>query len=183
MGFGGPEDVARKNAVYRDAFANRDPAKQVGLRPNEHLAALCPTVVLQDHELARRVGLRGQRFFAEALAHWYQGMPKPTALDLTPEEHLAALGELKRDRYAIIGEDKLAIAPPTDGYYTEVQDAYGTPKDCIAYVQRLFDAGADEILFLTQMGGVPHEMIMETIRLIGTEVIPHFREKGRAASA
>jgi alkanesulfonate monooxygenase SsuD/methylene tetrahydromethanopterin reductase-like flavin-dependent oxidoreductase (luciferase family) len=183
MGFGGPDDVAKKNAVYREAFANRDPAKQVGYIPNPHLAALCPTLVSKDRETARRVGLRGQRFFAEALAHWYQGMPKPTALDLSAEEHLAALSDLKRERYAIIGEDKLAVIPPSDGYYSEVADAYGTPQDCIAYVQRLFEAGVDEVLFLSQMGGVPHEMIMETIRLIGTEVIPHFRNGAEAAAA
>jgi alkanesulfonate monooxygenase SsuD/methylene tetrahydromethanopterin reductase-like flavin-dependent oxidoreductase (luciferase family) len=181
MGFGGPEDVARKNALYREAFAGRDPKNQVGLQPNEHLAALCPTIVLGDRELARRVGLRGQRFFAEALAHWYQGMPKPTALDLSPEAHLAALQELRRERYAIIGEDKIEMTPD-HGYYAEVKDAYGAPQDCIAYVQRLLDAGADEVLFLAQMGGVPHEMIMETIRLIGTEVIPHFRAQARAVT-
>ena len=50
---------------YREAFATRDPAKQVGLVPNEWLAALCPTIVLDDREQARRIGLRGQRFFGE----------------------------------------------------------------------------------------------------------------------
>ena len=33
--------------------------------------------------------------------------------------------------------------------------AYGTVQDCIGYVQRLIDAGADEILFICQMGTVP----------------------------
>jgi len=50
-------------------------------------------------------------------------------------------------------------------------------------VQRLIDAGADEILFLMQMGTVPHEAIMQTIRNIGEHVIPHFRKslpKGRS---
>jgi alkanesulfonate monooxygenase SsuD/methylene tetrahydromethanopterin reductase-like flavin-dependent oxidoreductase (luciferase family) len=182
MGFGGPEDVAAKNALYRQHFANRDPAKQVGFIPNEHLAALCPTLVLHDRELARRVGLRGQRFFAEAIAHWYQGLPKPTALDLSPEEHLAALAATRKEKFARIGEDKIALNPD-HGYFDEVKDAYGTPQDCIAYVQRLIDAGADEILFIAQMGGIPHEMIMQTIELIGTEVIPHFRAKARTAAA
>ena len=39
----------------------------------------------------------------------------------------------------------------------------------------LQEAGADEILFLFQMGTIPHASIMETIRNVGTKVIPHFR--------
>jgi alkanesulfonate monooxygenase SsuD/methylene tetrahydromethanopterin reductase-like flavin-dependent oxidoreductase (luciferase family) len=61
------------------------------------------------------------------------------------------------------------------------QDAYGTPEDCIRYVTRLQEAGADEILFMFQMGGIPHEVIMETIRNIGEKVIPHFRAQRPAA--
>ncbi len=182
MGFGGPDDIAEKSRVYREAWNNRKPEDQVGFRPIQHLAALCPTIVSRDRELARRVGLRGQRFFAEALAHWYQGLPKPTAYDLDADEHLAALKQLEQEKFAIIGADKIALH--TDhGYFEEVKDAYGTPEDCIAYVQRLLDAGADEILFLSQMGGVPHERIMETIELIGTQVIPHFRAQETAQAA
>jgi alkanesulfonate monooxygenase SsuD/methylene tetrahydromethanopterin reductase-like flavin-dependent oxidoreductase (luciferase family) len=182
MGFGGPDDIAEKSKVYRDAWNNRKLEDQVGFRPIQHLAALCPTIVSRDRELARRVGLRGQRFFAEALAHWYQGLPKPTAYDLDADEHLAALKQLEQEKFAIIGADKIALH--TDhGYFEEVKDAYGTPEDCIAYVQRLLDAGADEILFLSQMGGVPHERIMETIELIGTQVIPHFRAQETAQAA
>ncbi len=182
MGFGGPDDIAEKSRVYREAWNSRKPEDQVGFRPIQHLAALCPTIVSRDRELARRVGLRGQRFFAEALAHWYQGLPKPTAYDLDADEHLAALKQLEQEKFAIIGADKIALH--TDhGYFEEVKDAYGTPEDCIAYVQRLLDAGADEILFLSQMGGVPHERIMETIELIGTQVIPHFRAQETAQAA
>ena len=62
------------------------------------------------------------------------------------------------------------------------KDAYGTPEDCIHYVQQLFDAGADEILFIFQMGDISHEVIMETIRNIGEKVIPHFRARQAIAA-
>ena len=40
---------------------------------------------------------------------------------------------------------------------------------------RIFvDAGADEIMFIHQMGSVPHDAIVETIHNIGKHVIPHF---------
>jgi len=44
--------VAQKNAIYREAYKNRTPDKQVGFRPIEHLAALCPAVVLDDKDRA-----------------------------------------------------------------------------------------------------------------------------------
>ena len=56
------------------------------------------------------------------------------------------------------------------------------PQDCIDYVQRLVDAGADEIMFLIQMGTVPQEICLETIRNIGTYVLPHFRAQAEAGS-
>jgi hypothetical protein len=55
--------------------------------------------------------------------------------------------------------------------------AYGTVKDAIGYVERLVDAGADEIMFLMQMGTVPQKAILETLRNIGEQVIPHFRDE------
>jgi hypothetical protein len=53
--------------------------------------------------------------------------------------------------------------------------AYGTVEDAIGYVTRLVDSGADEILFLNQMGTIPQDAMMETIRNIGEHVIPYFR--------
>jgi len=175
MGFSGPDEVARKNAIYRKAFAGRKPEDQVGYRPNEHLAALCPTIILENRDLARRIGLRGQRFFAESINHWYGGGPPPSTDDLDPE---ATIRELKKDEerfIAYLGQEKIEVTElHTLNFHVE-DDAYGTVADAIRQVQRLKDAGADEILFLVQMGTIPHEATMETIRNLGTHVIPHFR--------
>lgn len=182
LGFGGPDDIAKKNAVYREAFAGRKAADQVGFRPTQHLAALCPTIVLNDRERARRIGLRGQRFFAESLAHWYQGGPKPSIDDLSAEEHRKVMDANREQVVAYLSEEHIPIGSESTGMYEEVQDAYGTADDCIAYVERLFRAGADEILFLWQMGTVPQDAILETIENIGTKVIPHFRNQARQAA-
>jgi hypothetical protein len=50
MGFAGPDEIARKNAVYREAFRNRKVEDQVPIKANEHLAALCPVICLDDRE-------------------------------------------------------------------------------------------------------------------------------------
>jgi alkanesulfonate monooxygenase SsuD/methylene tetrahydromethanopterin reductase-like flavin-dependent oxidoreductase (luciferase family) len=182
MGFSGPENIAEKNAIYRQAFANRKPEEQVGFRPTEHLAALCPAVVLDDREKARRIGLRGQRFFVEAIAYWYSGGEKPTVEDLSADEQEAALIAGKEQVVAYLSAEKLTVNDASTNIYGIAEDAYGTPEDCINYVTRLFNAGADEILFIFQMGGIPHDVIMQTIRNIGEKVIPHFREQQRIAA-
>lgn len=183
LGFGGPEDIAAKNAIYREAFAGRQPGDQVGFRPTEHLAALCPTIVLEDRDLARRVGLRGQRFFVESLAHWYNDGPPPETNDLNAEENLAVMASYA-EKSASISAEKISTGRATDYKSSTVtEDAYGTVDDCIAYVRRLFEAGADEILFLVQMGTVPHARVMETIRNIGEHVIPALKAERGAAEA
>jgi alkanesulfonate monooxygenase SsuD/methylene tetrahydromethanopterin reductase-like flavin-dependent oxidoreductase (luciferase family) len=184
LGFSGPDEIAKKNAIYREAFRTRKPEDQVGFRPTEHLAALCAATVLDDREQARKIGLRGQRFFAESIAYWYQGGPKPTVDEnLSAEEQEAILNKEKQQTIAYLSEEAIPVGDEHLSNYNIAQDAYGTPDDCIRYVQRLIDAGADEILFMFQMGGIPHDVIMETIRNIGEKVIPHFRNQAAAKQA
>jgi hypothetical protein len=45
----------------------------------------------------------------------------------------------------------------------------------IDYVRQLERIGIDEVICLIQMGTVPHEVCLETIRQWGSRVIPCFR--------
>jgi alkanesulfonate monooxygenase SsuD/methylene tetrahydromethanopterin reductase-like flavin-dependent oxidoreductase (luciferase family) len=173
FGFGGPEEVARKNAIYREAWKNRRPEDQVGFRPTEHLAALCPVLISEDREEARRIGLRGQRFFIESLNHWARDWPAPD-----PDSWGDDLTSISGDGKAIvkIGSEMIEVDFKTaGGAMMNPNNAYGTVDDCIDYVNRLVEAGADEVLFFTQMGTVPQQIQLDTIRIIGEQVIPHFR--------
>jgi alkanesulfonate monooxygenase SsuD/methylene tetrahydromethanopterin reductase-like flavin-dependent oxidoreductase (luciferase family) len=178
LGFGGPEQVAEKNAIYRKAYANRKDSEQVGSRPTEHLAALCPAIVLDDGQEARRIGLRGQRFFMEAIGHWGSAgaMPLPDPSSW-PDDLTAQTGDGTNIIQSAIGREKVSVdfGDPSMAMLNP-NHAYGTVEDCIGYVERLIDAGADEILFLNQMGTVPQWAMLETIRKIGEHVIPHFRK-------
>jgi alkanesulfonate monooxygenase SsuD/methylene tetrahydromethanopterin reductase-like flavin-dependent oxidoreductase (luciferase family) len=176
LGFGGPEDVAKKNAIYRDAYRKRDAKDQVGFRPHQHLAALCPTIVLEDNVQARKIGIKGQRYFMESLAHWYSpNAPKPDP-STWDDEVTATDASGKAVIKTNFASEKVSFdfADPTM-MMMNPNHAYGTVKDCIAYVTRLIEAGADEILFICQMGTVPQWAQMETIRNIGEHVIPYFR--------
>jgi hypothetical protein len=60
-----------------------------------------------------------------------------------------------------------------------IDHPYGSAKQAIEYVEGLVETGVDEVMCLIQMGTVPHEACMETIRQWGTKVIPHFRSDRR----
>lgn len=174
LGFGGPEDIARKNDVYRAAIQRRTPESQVGVFAKDSLSALCPAIVMEDGQQARKIGHRGQRFFTESITHFYGGGPAPTA----PPEDGDDAEFLRREGEAIVAylhEEKIEAGTETTGLYNP-NHAYGTVKDAIGYVERLIDAGADEVMFLIQMGTVPQKAALETINLIGKEVIPYFRK-------
>lgn len=188
LGFGGPEDVAKKNAVYREAWANRKPEDQVGYRPTQHLAALCPTIVLDDDVKARNIGIKGQRYFMESLAHWYTGGPKPDPTKWKDDNLVTRDASGKLVMQTTMNEtidtsfasEKVTVdfSDPSTALLNP-NHAYGSVEDCRNYVGRLIEAGADEILFICQMGSVPQWAQLETIRNIGKYVIPYFRAQGK----
>jgi len=182
LGFNSPEETADLNRIYRQAFAQRDQAAQVGYFPNEWLAVGCPIIVSDDGDEARRIGFRGQRFFAQAIHHWYGAGPKPDVEDVSAETHAAAVKQAEVATIAYLNEAKIPVTSAATSMYN-LDHAYGTPQEAIAYIERLEAAGTDECLMLMQMGTVPHEAIMETLRHLGETIIPHFRNKDRQAKA
>jgi len=178
LGFGGPDEIAGLRKIYDEAIATRTGERFVSDHPNDHFAALCPTIVLDDRDAAFRYGTRGQRFFAESIHHWY-GTGDPPSLGIDDDADNVA--EMRRDAEKIVArlhEMKVPVTPNATTIYGAPENAYGDWRQAIEYAERLVDAGADELLCLVQMGTVPHEVSMETIRQWGEHVIPHFRAKG-----
>lgn len=175
LGFGGPEDIAAKNKVYRAAVKRRTAESQIPDFPVEHLSALCPAIVLDDGMKARAIGHRGQRFFTMAINHWYNpgGEAPPPVADLEGESDVEFLRKRGEEVVAYLNEDRIG-GTQSAGIYNP-NHAYGTASDAIGYVERLVDAGADEVMFLIQMGTVPQDAALETIRQLGQHVLPRFQ--------
>ena len=173
LGFAGVDDIAEMRAVYDQARAERTGERFVSSVVNDHFSALCPAIVLDDRERAARIGTRGQRFFAEAITHWYGGGPQPSE-DNEAGDDLAAMAQDAERIVAMLHEAKIPVTPSTTGIFN-AEHAYGNADDAIAYVERLREVGVDEVMFLHQMGMVPQDVCLETIRQIGEHVIPHFR--------
>ncbi|MCU1458394.1 MAG: luciferase [Actinomycetia bacterium] len=190
LSFAGPDDMALKRKAYDQAVAARDPKNVVGDFAVDHLAGMSLAVVLHDRDLARNIGLRGQRFFTESIQHWYTDGPEPR-IDIDGEDNEAALREraeavgnyIQEHGHQMPGYDLVRggatheqqVGSEAKGGFNPDQ-CYGNVDDAIDYVQQMVDAGVDELMFTFQMGTVPHEICMESIANLGRHVLPHFAE-------
>ncbi len=110
---------------------------------------------------ARALGIRGQRFFVEALNYCYAGGSEP---DLGSDPSGTRTGQISEE-----------LLEAGTGAHGGGLTSFGNPSDIRAYVAALADAGADEVMFLIQMGTVLQDACLESIRLIAEHVIPEYR--------
>ncbi|MDQ8706388.1 LLM class flavin-dependent oxidoreductase [Streptomyces sp. LHD-70] len=178
MGFAGPESIKEMRTAYDTARAERGSERLVSSVVNDHFSVLCPTIVLDDGETARNIGIRGQRFFAQSIGHWYGGAGVPDEAVVEGADEAEEMRRAAEQVVARLHEHSIPVRPTSTATFN-ADHAYGTADDAIRYVEQLRDAGADEIMCLIQMGTVPQEACMETIRQWGEKVIPHFRDDAR----
>ena len=174
LGFGGPEVIGEMRAMFNDERSRRDPNAVVSPGMiNDEFVALCPTFLMDDREEAFRKGCRALRFFAEAITHWAAPNGVAPARDTESVDNPAFMQEHLALAHAAIARGE---APPTAASTMyNLDHALGDADTAIAYVQRLADAGVDNVMCLIQMGTLTQPQQLETIRIWGETVIPHFR--------
>ncbi|HLV20952.1 MAG TPA: LLM class flavin-dependent oxidoreductase [Polyangiaceae bacterium] len=155
---GSDDYLAQKVADYRAAIANAAP---IGRRVTNHFACTPPALVLDDDRQACRYGFRGARFFSEALNRYYLGGGRPLgrlpiARDFWSDSELEAARRVRNTP-----QDQLNVL-------------CGDPSFARDYVQRFVELGVDELICVMQMGTVPHELVLQSIRTFGEKVLPHF---------
>ena len=85
-------------------------------------------------------------------------------------------------------DQKLANGPypedPTPQQVVEkgTQFCVGTPDDCIRFIESYEALGIEEVFPLCAIGPASHEEVLNTIRLFGEHVIPHFKAKAQTSS-
>jgi hypothetical protein len=57
---------------------------------------------------------------------------------------------------------------------------YGNPDEIARDFKAYEDAGVDQLILVAQAGGFPHEKIMDSLKLLGREVLPGIKERDRA---
>lgn len=155
---GNDTEIAAKVVAYRQAVAE---AETGGWEKTNHFAATPVTLCLKNDREACRQGVRGAAFFTEALATYYFSGTRP-------------LGRLPISREFLSDQDLEAAMAFRGAPEAPAMHVLGDPVHCREIVSRFEAAGVDELLLVMQVGGVSHELIMESIRTFGEEVMPHF---------
>ena len=154
---GGHEQLVERVQIYRDAVKDAQP---IGRMVNDNIAALCMVHVADtDQEAYAAAAHEGEWFVrkAEDLYSPWQGRDVPSS-------YRFAVNAIQTERVNTTAADHIA-----SGAF-----AMGSPETVINTIAKYREAGVDQILCFMQMGNLPHSKIMNSIRLFGKYVIPHF---------
>jgi alkanesulfonate monooxygenase SsuD/methylene tetrahydromethanopterin reductase-like flavin-dependent oxidoreductase (luciferase family) len=161
-----PEEVKRRVDIYREAVEGCD--RPIGATVNRRAATF--TMALCDHDRDRAWATARESF------EWYPA---------TGARQIATLADLMSEQQRDLGNYGYAAdlqRTRDEGLLDLLTLEYlvdngacvlGTPADCLETCRRYEAAGVDLLLCLVNPYRIPHDAVMRTIELMGTEVIPH----------
>jgi len=155
---GSDDYLTEKVREYRRASAAAQP---VGRQKTDHFACTPAALILPDDREACRHGLRGARFFAESMAKYYLSGTRP-------------LGKLDVQRGFFSDGDLDDAMAARNQPGSQVGAIVGDPAAVRETVARFVDIGVDELILVMQMGTVPHDLILKSLRTFAEGVMPHF---------
>jgi alkanesulfonate monooxygenase SsuD/methylene tetrahydromethanopterin reductase-like flavin-dependent oxidoreductase (luciferase family) len=148
----------------RDYYATiENECEPVGYQINPQIAMACPFLCDRNEKLVRDMSHEHQGFFMFGLGHYaFFGRHEPGRTNLWET--------YKNQPQKIKIDDPLASA-------SRVQNCVGTPEQIRETLLGFEESGVDQVLFLSQAGKIPHELLMSSIDLFGREVLPEIKER------
>jgi len=163
-----PDEVKAKVDIYREAVeACTEP---IGAFVNDRAATFTMALCARDRQFALDAARESFEWYPKAGARQIA-----TMTDWMAERHqdlgsYAYAADMKKI------DEEGALDLLTLEYLVEANACVlGTPEDCIKTCRLYEQAGIDLLLCLVNPLKIPHEVVMQTIELMGTEVIPEFR--------
>jgi alkanesulfonate monooxygenase SsuD/methylene tetrahydromethanopterin reductase-like flavin-dependent oxidoreductase (luciferase family) len=150
--------LAANVAKYRAAIAATAlPARRV----TNQFCSTPAALVLEDDKEACTYGFRGARYHQEGLPTYFFS---PTAIS----------GPLDISRDPLSPDDlkNATLGRNLDG--GQLNSVIGDPTAARESVKRFQMTGVDELIMVMQMGTIPHEIVMRSIRTFAEKVMPHF---------
>jgi alkanesulfonate monooxygenase SsuD/methylene tetrahydromethanopterin reductase-like flavin-dependent oxidoreductase (luciferase family) len=155
---GNDEYLVRKIESYRAAIAKaRGPAGHV----NNRFCCTPATLVLNDDREACEYGFRGARFFQESLATYFFSRERIT-------------GPIDVSRGPLSEEELRKSMSARNAPGTSLTHIIGDPCAAIEAVGRFHKAGVDELILVMAMGTIPHQIVMQSMRIFAEKVMPGF---------
>jgi alkanesulfonate monooxygenase SsuD/methylene tetrahydromethanopterin reductase-like flavin-dependent oxidoreductase (luciferase family) len=156
--FGSDEYLTDKVRDYRAAVAK---ARPEGRTKNDWFACTPATLCLKDDAAALRHGTRGARFFLNAMGRYYFSGERP-------------IGELDIPRDDLTDDALNEVREMRNSAGSQLATIIGDPAAARESVSRFQEVGVDELILVMQMGTVPHELVMESLRTFAEQVMPRF---------
>lgn len=148
--------------MYRDALAHANPAHGV---INNRFGVLRVALCAPTDDEAIALQERSYRLFNEQIAGlfapWMEGKPPPSY------------------EYIIEGFKKqqaIGKAYTMKQLVDFGQAIIGSPGTCAHFINKLIDAGVDEVLLFMQGAYTPHAKVLDSIRLFAEEVRPRLKQ-------
>ncbi|MGO9837129.1 MAG: LLM class flavin-dependent oxidoreductase [Polyangiaceae bacterium] len=155
---GNDEYLAKKVAGYRAAI---ETARPTHYKKTNWFACTPVGHCADDDREACAWGMRGAKFFAQALATYYTPARRP-------------IGPIPIDRSFLKDDELDDVMEARGAPDAPVMNVVGDPSHCREIVTRFKDAGIDELVLVMQAGTIPHDRVMNSVRTFGEKVMPHF---------
>ncbi len=155
---GNDDYLTAKIASYRAAIGKARTAAGV---VNNRFCCTPSALVLEDDKQACEYGFRGARYFQESLATYFFSRERVIPpIDVSREPLSSAqLAKAMAER---------------NGPGSMLTTVIGDPTAAIETVSRFQAAGVDELIMVMDLGTVPHDIIMASLRTFAAKVMPQF---------
>ena len=163
-----PEEVAKKIAIYRAAV--QACTTPIGKYVHDEAATFTMTLVAPTEEEAWTNARESFEWYPKAGARLIASMA--TWMEETGQElgNYGYAGDLKK-----VDDDGLLDYLDLEYLVGSGASVCGTPEQAVEAGKRYEEAGVDLLLCLVNPFKISHEACLQTIELMGSEVIPKFR--------
>ncbi len=154
---GSPADLKVRIDAYREAVTHPEP---VGAFVNNQVAAALPGHCAPTDEEAFNEARPGIDFFLKHIRMFREQF-----------RHTTAASYQYRAKEADVVKTDVSIAEQAKNSSICV----GSPESCVRILRAYQELGIDQIILDFEHVSIPHDKVIRSIRLFGTEVIPQFK--------
>ena len=174
--FSDPALLAPLVETYKKTILEAEPVGEV---VHDKIMAIAPGLCLEDGEEAREIFARQPGGAAPHFSVYFDTIPdfarrleaEPRPMSQTRIREL--IGEAAKDPTL---SGPFARGDVSPGFLQHNGICVGNPAEVRATVRRFEEVGVDQLVMVPVVGwDAPHEKSLESIRILGEQVLPHFR--------